>query len=159
MTESIMALPESQHFYHMFWQLYADGEQIYLIGASYVLRWNGSEWKVWPRFKEERRILLQLAQTGPSIRLCPRHWPLSTRWRHLHSDCRRNTGSRLWYYQYTLCDRATRASLRHHQKRLLLSERWTIHCGSFRNPPDAAADHGIPLTAVQKRKSTHLHFQ
>ena len=56
MTESIMALPESQHF-SMFWQLYADGEQIYLITANYVLRWNGNEWKVWPPFKEERRIL------------------------------------------------------------------------------------------------------
>ncbi len=56
MTESIMALPESQHF-SMFWQLYADGQQIYLITANYVLRWNGNEWKVWPPFKEGRRIL------------------------------------------------------------------------------------------------------
>lgn len=56
MTESIMALPRAQHF-SMFWQLYADGKQIYLITANYVLRWNGNEWKVWPPFKEERRIL------------------------------------------------------------------------------------------------------
>ena len=56
MTHSVMALPQAQHF-AMFWQLYADGEQIYLITANYVLRWSGSEWKVWPPFKEERRVL------------------------------------------------------------------------------------------------------
>jgi signal transduction histidine kinase/CheY-like chemotaxis protein len=56
MTESVMALPQSQHF-TLFWQLYADGEQIYLITSFYVLRWDGNEWKVWPRFETPLRIL------------------------------------------------------------------------------------------------------
>lgn len=54
-TDSVNQLADSREF-GTFWKLYTQGQSIYLITSTYVLRWDGHRWEQW-HFEVDQRLL------------------------------------------------------------------------------------------------------